>query len=419
MANTVTSVAGQHGGAHVGNSPLTTTLMRDNAPDLLRSDVDNRVVRIRPMSTPVDQISRMVGARRARSMVVEYYSVDTKAQEVTSSGSISEVDAGLFDGYQLYNLPLDNSALVAPTDTLMTPASAAGVSYVLYVVDRPDTKTARVICLNGAEETNRKGIISADLRNATLVRMGRASGELAVQTAQFEALPRKENNFCQIFKAQVEQSVNARLSAKEVGWSFSDQEEVAVMDMRMGMEKSFLFGSKGRLTIADGTDEVYFTDGIWNQAGGLFEYHYSSFTADHLVDMMHAAFTGASAGSRRKILLAGSGLISRISKLKYERVVGPTDKVTRWGIDFHEIQSKFGSLYVVHSEVFDQCGHGRDGIIIDPEYMVKYVFQPFQVERIDLKSSGVRNTEAVVITEASCLALRHPKSHLRVICKGE
>ena len=52
--------------------------------------------------------------------------------------------------------------------------------------------------------------------------------------------------------------------------------------------------------------------------------------------------------------------------------------------------------------------------MIDPEYLVKYVHVPFKVERLDLRKSGQRNTEAVVATEASCLALRHPKSHVRV-----
>ena len=36
-------------------------------------------------------------------------------------------------------------------------------------------------------------------------------------------------------------------------------------------------------------------------------------------------------------------------------------------------------------------------------------------ERLDLKRSGQRNTEAVVVTEASCLVLRYPKTHMRVV----
>ena len=35
---------------------------------------------------------------------------------------------------------------------------------------------------------------------------------------------------CQIFKAQVEQSTFMKIANKEVGWTFSDQEEAAIID---------------------------------------------------------------------------------------------------------------------------------------------------------------------------------------------
>lgn len=130
--------------------------------------------------------------------------------------------------------------------------------------------------------------------------------------------------------------------------------------------------------------------------------------------MMREAFTGDSSGSSRKILMAGSGLIEKLNNLDYTKMITAADTVTRWGIDFSELRSKFGSLYVVLNEVFDQCGHADDGMIIDPQYLTKYSHIPFKVEHLDLKKSGVRNTDALVATEASCLVLRHPKAHLRV-----
>lgn len=245
--------------------------------------------------------------------------------------------------------------------------------------------------------------------------MGRAAGELEVQTPQFEALPVKSTNYCQIFKAQVEQSVLTKLSSKEVGWTLSDQEEVAIMDMRLGMEKSFLFGVKMRLTDPKRYDEVLFTEGIWHQAGSTYEDEIDTFDGNALIAMMRKAFTGDSAGSSRKILVGGSGLIEALNKLDYTRVITAGETVSRWGIDFTELRSKFGALYVVHNEVFDQCGHENDGMIIDPQYLTKYSHIPFTVEQLDLRSSGQRNTDAIVATEASCLVLRHPKAHMRVV----
>ena len=411
-----TLVAGQSGGRHVTDGPLTTPAIRETSPELLRNEIDSRVVRIRPMATPIDQISRMIGARHSSSMVVEYYSVDTKAQTVKITGSPEILDELHPDGYRLYTISVDSIGVIAPTDTLLIVGSSGTNGPVtLYVTDRTEARnTFRVIALNGADEDGVKGCIDTDLRGRTLVRMGRAAAELDVQTSQFEALPQKAQNYCQIFKAQIEQGTFARLAAKEVGWSFSDQEEVAIMDMRLGMEKSFLFGVRARIQAPGASDEVLFTGGIWHQAETDFSYSVAAFGQDTLIDLMRLAFTGDRAGSRRKILLAGSELIARLNKLDYTRVVSAGDTVTRWGLDFNELRSKFGTLYVVHSEVFDQCDHADDGFVIDPEYLVKYVHLPFRVERIDLKSSGVRNTEAVVATEASYMALRHPKSHVRV-----
>lgn len=137
-------------------------------------------------------------------------------------------------------------------------------------------------------------------------------------------------------------------------------------------------------------------------------------TYETIVEMSREAFT-QNAGSNRKILIAGTSLIERLSKQEFSKVIMAQDKVTRWGIDFTELITKFGTLYVVASELFDECGHADDGMIIDPEYITKYCHVPFHTERLDLRSSGQRNTDAIVITEASCLVLRYPQAHIRLV----
>lgn len=351
-------------------------------------------------------------------MKVEYYSVDTRPVETITKGSAKSVDDIPADQPPTFILSTAEDRLFAPTDTILFPTIKASASL------GSDTLVCYVSEVLSGSESGLK-LIAINLSpgdslpeipyGSKIVRMGRAAAELDVQTAQFEALPVKDYNYCQIFKAQVEQSTFMRLSSKEVGWNFSDQEEVAIMDMRMGMEKSFLFGTMARLTDPRKLDEVLFTGGIWNQAGNETAVNLSEMTQNDLVDLMKDAFTGTAAGSPRKILVAGSQLVMALNKLEFSKVIMASDTVTRWGIDFNELRSKFGSLYVVHSEVFDQCGHSADGLIIDPQYMTKYTHVPFRVERLDLKRSGVRNTDALVATEASCLVLRHPKTHLRVL----
>ena len=249
--------------------------------------------------------------------------------------------------------------------------------------------------------------------DAQLVRMGRAATELDVQTAQFEAMPTKSRNYCQIFKAQVEQSTLQKIANKEVGWTFNDQEEVAIIDMRLGMEKNFLFGHMSRIYDPNKREEVLLTGGIWNQTPRECRYAANNFTSDTLIEISRMAFT-ENAGSKRKILIGGSGLIEALNKMEYTKVISAGDTVTKWGIDFNEIHTKFGTLYALHSEIFDNCGHSLDGIVIDPEYLTKYSHVPFRTETLDLKKSGVRNTDAIVITEASCLVLRYPQAHMKI-----
>lgn len=395
----------------VSEGPLTTSLTTEVSPEMLLSEVDRRVLRVRPMATPIDQISRLGGTRRSGSMVVEYYRVESKE---TSAKVTTGFGGAAHEEGTVYQLDTANNALFAPSSTLLVSEALVKENpkepLVLYVVEAPLGQPLKVMPVNIPMDDDCPAVTAG----MTVVCMGRAAGELDVQTAQFEALPQKSQNLCQIFKAQVEESTIQRLTDKEVGWGFSDQEEIAVVDLRMGIEKSLLFGVKRRLKHPVTHEEILLTGGIWHQAGR--EWHYNSQTnmKDGLLELLRTSFTG-SGGSRRKVLVAGSDLIDKLNALDYVKVIGASEKVSRWGIDFTELQSKFGSLYVAHCETFDRCGYAGCGMVIDPQYLTKYAFIPMHAQRLDLKKSGQRNTDAVVITEASCLVLRYPNAHVRVI----
>ena len=51
-------VAGVAGGKHVINEPLTVALTNVESPDLLVNEIDRRLLKIRPMATPIDQLQR-------------------------------------------------------------------------------------------------------------------------------------------------------------------------------------------------------------------------------------------------------------------------------------------------------------------------------------------------------------------------
>ncbi len=425
MSNEKTN--GASGGTHIANTPLTTKNMNEAAPGLLRNSIDERIVKIRPMSTPIDQLSRCGQSRRAGSMTVEYYSVDTKQTEA----SVAEAAAGGVGRVRSENIfshvvKTDADNIFDVSETVLVPgvegydaSGAKGGPLVLYVVGKPESGGVEMAPVNG-EVVSSMGQTKISMpalpKGTRLVRMGRAATELDVQTPQFQALPRKASNNCQIFKMQVEQSTLVKIADKEAGWNFSDQEEAAIIDMRLGMEKNFIFGTPAKLFDPDKNEYVYLTGGIWGQSERSYELPVEGLSESDLVGLCRAAFTGNN-GSKRKILIAGSSLMEALSRLEYSKAVRSGETKVKWGVEFKEFVSNFGSLYVLHSEVFDQCGHEDDGFILDPNYMTKYVHVPFQAEKLDLRKSGQRNTDAVVLTEASCLVLRYPGAHLRVIGK--
>lgn len=405
---------GEHGGAVVSGTPLTTSLVTEASPELLLNAIDRRIVKVRPMSTPIEQISRCGGARHADAMRVEYYSVDTKRTltAVKTAPDSSKFKTDTEAGTVTFDLETDFDDLFEASETILLPgvAGADGQPLVLYVNNR-HAGGVNVTAINPVREG---AGYAAPVINAgdEVVRMGRAAAELDVQTAQFSAVPVKAHNYCQIFKIQIEQSTLQKIAGKEVGWDFSDQEEAAIIDMRTGMEKNYLFGARAKIYDRVKNQDVYLTGGIWSQAGR--DYNFGDRVNEAgLIGLCSTAFT-QNAGSKQKILLAGTGLIESISKIAFTRSLSASETVVKWGIEFKEIRSNFGSLLVLHSEIFDQCGHRNDGLVLDPAYVTKFVHMPFRSETLDLRSSGVRNTDAVVLTEASCLVLRYPDAHVRV-----
>lgn len=333
----MSTVNGSMGGKHVSGEPLTLKNIEETVPGLLQNSIDERIVKVRPMSTPIDQLSRCAGARRAGSMTVEYYTADTKKTETELSTALTGMTGRKNqNGLYQYTLPLKDTSIIEVSETLLIPgyegvASENGTVDPLsfYVTGRTDDNVT-AFCLTNPGEN---GVLPDMPAGTRVVRMGRAASELDVQTAQFSALPVKGSNNCQIFKMQVEQSTLAKIARKEAGWDFTDQEEAAIIDMRLGMEKNFLFGARCRMLDPKKNEYVYFTGGIWQQAGGQHTLNLKDLREQELIDLCARAFTGNN-GSKRKILIAGTEMISAISKIQFQRSLRAGDSFTKWGVKF-------------------------------------------------------------------------------------
>lgn len=422
--------AGEGGAAGIS----TETFGRDNGDgNFYLSDVDKRIVKIRPMATPIDQISRYASASATNSFEVKYYSVGTREvkcltnddMEAMVSGSSTVLavdDPNLFtldDTIRVVGVP----AITKPDGTTYSQTDTNIPDLVLCVCGRDTNSNMPVVyAVNGNKDANNQPILVPDIAEGTvLVRMGKACGELDVQTGRFNNIPTPETQYCQNFMIQIEQSTFDKIAAKEVNWNFSDIEEDGIYDMRLAMENTYLFGVKQAIKhVSKDGMMTWFTGGLWWMAGKDIEIgtwndvkEAAEVSDDDLVDISKELFVGTGMGNKRKILLAGSEVLSALSKIKSEKF-RLKDTVEAWNLKFKSWDTDFGEILVIHHELFDVNGMSDCAFAIDPEYLSKKTHVSFARNVLDLQKAGIRRTDAVVIQEVSCLYLRYAKAHARM-----
>lgn len=402
-------------------------------PDFYLSDVDKRIVKIRPMATPIDQISRYAKSSSTKSFEVKYYSVGTREIKCRTNAKVTAMSTGAsttlpVDDLNMFTLDdtirvVGVSAVTKPDGTAYTPEDSIRPDLVLCVCGKNDSSNLpTVYAVNGTKDANGQPILVPEIpQGTTLVRMGKACGELDVQTGRFNNIPMPEVQYCQNFMIQVEQSTFDKIAAKEVNWNFSDIEEDGVYDMRLAMENTYLFGVKNVIKhIAKDGMNTWFTGGIWWMAGKDIEVgewdtekNCAVITDDNLVDITKDLFVGTGIGNKRKILFCGSDMLSAFSKIKSDKF-RLKDTVEVWNLKFKSWDTDFGEVLTIHHELFDVNGMSDCGFAMDPEYLSKKTHVSWGRNVLDLQKAGIRRTDAVVIQEVSCLYLRYAKAHARM-----
>ena len=429
------SSSGSATGTGSGNGGIATETggREDGDPEFYQKEIDKRITKIRPMATPIDQISRYAKSVKSDSFVVKYYSTGTrpirttltKAVTVQSSGSsvaIDVEDANIFTTDDTIRV-VGVKGITNEKGVAYDVASTRIPDLVLQVCGR-DSNTSKpvVYAVNGNKDGDGQPIwLPAIPEGTVLIRMGKAGAELDVQTGRFNNLPTSEEQYCQNFMIQVEQSTFDQIAKKEVNWDFTDLEEDSIHDMKLAQENSYLFGAKGYIKhpAKDGMG-TWFTGGIWYMAGKDIEIgHYDAtekcavISDDDLVDMTRDLFVGTGIGNKRKIMFCGSDVLSALSKVKSEKF-RLKESVEHWNLKFKSWDTDFGEVLTIHHELFDMNNMSDCAFALDPEYLTKRTHINWTRNVLDLKNAGIRNTKAVVLQEVSCIYLRYAKAHARM-----
>ena len=310
------TVTPANGGAIGIDEVTSVTRTNEDSERLLLDYIEKNVTKIRPHDVILDTISRWPSnTRNVDSQVIRHYAIDvldlnalttaavvanndTQKELFTSDDAIFAIDQTVIcDGVPGYK---EDGVTIDTENDLM-----------LYVIGVSSNNHPLVIPVNGRIVTGNM-LFPAIPVNTVLIRAGRAGAESQISTDPYSGIPTDFRLYLQKFMTQIEETTLFKIRDKEVDWTFSDKEEEAVFDMRRVMNVTFWRGVQRMIKFKNSrtkkSEEIYFTGGVWNQAGKEFSFGGSTITHNNIVSMMKAAFTG-NASSKRKVFIVGSDLL--------------------------------------------------------------------------------------------------------------
>ena len=396
-------------------------------------EIDARLVNISPQSTPINVISKYAKTFPSKSFIVKYYSVGTRPISCTTSEEMEEQSTGAsvalaVDDVNMFTIDdtirvVGVPAVTRPNGTLYDQDKDTMIpDLVLCVSGRNEAGKPMVYAVNGINDSTNQSIWVPNIpAGTTLVRMGKACGELDAQTGRFNNLPTAEENYCQNFMMQIEQSTFDKIASKEVNWAFTDLEEDGIRDMLTAQENTYLFGVKNKI-YHPGKDGMitWFTQGIWYMAGKDIEVgewsdekNCAVISDDNLVDISKDLFVGTDLVSTRKILFCGSDFLGALSKIQSDKF-RLKDSVEAWNLKFKSWETDFGEVLTIHHQLFDRNDMRDCAFAMDPDFLTKRTHVSWSRNILDLKTAGIRNSNAVVLQEVACLYLRYANAHARL-----
>lgn len=438
---------GDEGGKVVSGEMSVTRTSPQMDAEYYMKEINKTIVEMKFTGTPIDQILRTATMNKSDSITIKYYSVGQRPLTAVLKTQFTEMSSDTPQG-----LDLEDNSILGAQDTLLC-LNADGSFIPGYKDDSEDPAHPLMIRVHAiSSETNKPLVYAVNgkknggsnpfriptlAKGTILLRMGRAAAEKDVSTGRYYQLPEPTEQYCQRFIMQVEDTIYDRLSKKEIDWSFTRVERMAMEDMRIGMEATGLFGVKSMHQF-NSQGNIYTSEGIWYRAGkdleigrwviktdangnklddGTNYLQEFQITEDDLVDLTAQIIDGAGNGSRTKLVFVDNTIYMALAKIKTTgrvRIFNPEHNYNNWGLDFEAFECMGTKLLFYRHDLFNAWGFNGRAFCLDPEYLDKWVFQDWARHEYDLKALFISNGNAVTMEEFSCWTLSFPSAHARI-----
>lgn len=397
----------------VEGAPATTETAHEKSSELLDETISKKITLMKPDSTPMDTMIRNLGkVITAKSWKYEYYAADIRGIEDTLAIDFDSSGSGAYESSNNVNTFTVTSIHIWSVDDgiMFIDVDGNDGHDLVGVVVAKGTATLDVLLLNDNND-----IAPNMSAGQELTRLGNAKSELDAKTDPYFIYPDKTFNYNQVFMAQVEESVFEALHKKEIQWGISDAQLASIYDMRRGMELSALFGFKTLINNPVDGEEQYFTGGVTREISNALTYDSTQTTSaawnTSWNSWMKNIFND-NTGSDTRYMFVGETLMEKLNNIEsFQRQLDSQQEEVVYGVRFNKIVSNFGTLYVKLHKLFVSTGWAEKALVLDMNNIEKFQFKPMSTTTLDFKSSGIKNVNAYLVTEAMGVATRYPDTH--------
>ena len=398
-----------------------TTVVGENAPSTtvvkaayMDEDLDKKIVLIRPQDTPIDTFTRSI-ANNVKSEAWEAGGWEIGTREV-----FDRLDSAYTSGT---TIAVQNPDMWKPGDTFLvhtidgTTSEDTGI-----LLDSNNLPVQGIVkAVSGGNLTvQRVGTLSAAFPSiadeSIIQRLSPAVSELEASVEGFAIQPSDRKYYNQIHMCQVEESVIHALLKKKVAMDFSVYKEQTLWDFKRGMELCNLFGVGGLSKNAKG-ELVHHSTGLWWQMNQQSTVDFSNAMTDQDWNSLGRAIFEGNNGADRRLLFAGNGLLEQIANVaSYQKQLEAKNTELVLGLRVFKIETPFGELLVKPMGSLFEGYFSKCGMVIDPNFVKKYVMEPLTTTQLDLNKTGQRRVDnAVRIHETYSLFLENLPCHRRIV----
>jgi len=390
-------------------------------PGYLDDDLNKKIVYVRPQDTPFDTFSRTIGnTAPSKSWEAGGWEIGTREVRDTVSAATQAgattitVDNG--DMWKTGDTFLVHTADANGDDTGVLMNGNLPVSGIIQSV------AGNVLTVRGVNAVTRDGIINQNAAlpaiagGSILARLSSAVSELEASVDGFALQPAPGKYFNQIHMCQVEESVIHDLIKKEVPMDFSVYKEQTIWDMKRGMEYSNLFQLGGLSKNAKG-EIVHLATGTWWQMDRQSNIDFTTAMTDQDWNQFGMEVFEGNNGADRRLFFAGPQLLLQLANVpSYQKQLESKNTELVLGLRVYKIETPFGELLVKPMGSLFQGYFSKCGMVVDPNYVKKYVMEPLQQTPLELDKTGQRRVKnAVRIHETYSLFLENLPCHRRVM----